>query len=222
MRVGGGSLVTTRDVFITGGSGYIGRRLILALASRGHRVRALVREGSRHKLPAGCTTIVGDALNAATFAPHVAPEDSFVQLVGTPHPSPAKAEEFQRVDLVSVRESVAAAAGGRVSHFVYISVAHPAPAMRAYIAVREAGEEMIRSSGLHATILRPWYVLGPGHRWPYVLVPAYWILERLPPTRDAARRLGLITLEQMIRACGFRKFWRADSGNSGHLGLGLW
>jgi uncharacterized protein YbjT (DUF2867 family) len=24
-------------------------------------------------------------------------------------------------------------------------------------------EEMIRESGLNATILRPWYVLGPGH-----------------------------------------------------------
>jgi hypothetical protein len=52
-------------------------------------------------------------------------------------------------------------------------------------------------SGLNATLLRPWYVLGPGHRWPYALLPMYWLLEQLPWTRDGARRLGLVTLEQM-------------------------
>ena len=44
------------------------------------------------------------------------------------------------------------------------------------------------------------HVFGPGHRWPYALVPFYWILERLPPTREGARRLGLVTLAQMVRA----------------------
>ena len=72
--------------------------------------------------------------------------------------------------------------------------------MKAYIEVREECESMIRDSGLNATILRPWYVLGPGHRWPFALLPAYWLLERLPSTRDGARRLGLVTLEQMLRA----------------------
>jgi uncharacterized protein YbjT (DUF2867 family) len=53
---------------------------------------------------------------------------------------------------------------------------------------------------MSATILRPWYVLGPGHRWPYVLQPIYRMLERLPATRDGARRVGLVTLEQMLAA----------------------
>jgi hypothetical protein len=43
-------------------------------------------------------------------------------------------------------------------------------------------------------------VLGPGHRWPYLLVPAYWLAERLPQTRASARRLGLVTLDQMTEA----------------------
>jgi hypothetical protein len=30
---------------------------------------------------------------------------------------------------------------------------------------------MIGQSGLNTTILRPWYVLGPGHYWPYLLKP---------------------------------------------------
>src|SRR6185312_11442549 len=98
------------------------------------------------------------------------------------------------------RASVAAAAVGGIQHFVYVSVAQPAPMMKDYLAVRAEGESLLRASGLNATILRPWYVLGPGHRWPYALIPAYWICERLPPTREGARRLGLVTLNQMLNA----------------------
>jgi hypothetical protein len=49
-------------------------------------------------------------------------------------------------------------------------------------------------------ILRPWYVLGPGHRWPYRLLPFYKLMEWLPFTRSGARRLGLVTLDQMVLA----------------------
>jgi hypothetical protein len=38
-----------------------------------------------------------------------------------------------------------------------------------------------------------------GHHWPYVPLPMYWLLERIPATHESARRLGLVTLEQMVR-----------------------
>jgi hypothetical protein len=59
---------------------------------------------------------------------------------------------------------------------------------------------MIRGLRVKATILRPWYVLGPGHWWPLALEPVYAALERIPSTAESARRLGLVTIEQMIRA----------------------
>jgi hypothetical protein len=31
-----------------------------------------------------------------------------------------------------------------------------------------------------------------------VLLPFYWICERLPATRESARRLGLVTIAQML------------------------
>ena len=119
------------------------------------------------------------------------------------HPSPAKASEFRRVDLVAGLGAVAAAKTAGIRHFVYLSVAHPAPMMHAYIAVRSECEAAIQSAGLNATILRPWYVLGPGHRWPYLLLPIYKLAELLPQTREGAQRLGLVTLEQMANALTF-------------------
>ncbi len=189
-----------RCVFVTGATGYIGRALIEALLARGHRVRALARAGSSRRVPHGATIVEGNALDAATFENQVAPADTLVHLIGTPHPNPAKAASFRSVDLDSVAAAVTAARAAGVAHFVYVSVAQPAPVMRAYIEARRAGEAQIRRSGISATILRPWYVLGPGHRWPFVLVPFYAVLESVPATREFARRLGLVTLDQMVQA----------------------
>ncbi len=190
----------THRVFVAGGTGYVGRPLITLLLERGHEVQALVRPGSEGKLPAGCQAIRGDALDGKSYAAKIAPADTFVQLVGVAHPSPAKAAEFRSIDLASGHSAVEAAKGAGVRHFVYVSVAHPAPIMKAYIEVRSRCEDMISESGMNATILRPWYVLGPGHRWPYFLLPMYKLMELLPSTREGAARLGLVTLEQMVRA----------------------
>ncbi len=187
-------------VFVTGGSGYMGRRVIPRLLERGHAVRALARPGSEHKVPPGAVIVQGNALDAATFAAEVPPAETFLQLVGTPNPGPGKAQQFREVDLVSVRASVAAARGAGIRHFIYVSVAQPAPIMAGYIAVRAEAEALIKGAGFAATFLRPWYVIGPGHRWPLALVPFYWLGERLPATRESAVRLGLVTIAQMVEA----------------------
>jgi uncharacterized protein YbjT (DUF2867 family) len=187
-------------IFLTGGTGYLGSRLIPILAARGHEVVALARPGSESKLPAGCTVVVGDALDGVSYQRHVSGCDTFIQLVGVAHPSPAKAKEFVAIDQRSGMEAIRVAQMAGVQHFLYASVAHPAPAMHAYIAARSACEAVLRASGLNATILRPWYVLGPGHRWPYALIPFYWLAERIPATREGARRLGLVTVKQMLNA----------------------
>jgi len=193
-----------RHVFVTGGTGYIGLALLDALVTRGHKVRALVRPSSAGRLPHGVGPVFGNALDADSYADEVPPADTFVQLVGTPHPGPRKAAEFSRVDLPSGLASVNASLLANVRHLVYVSVAHPAPVMHEYVAARAAVEarigEACATSWLAATVLRPWYVLGPGHRWPYLLTPLYALGRVLPPTRAGAQRLGLVTHAQMVAA----------------------
>ncbi|HJW96189.1 MAG TPA: NAD(P)H-binding protein [Thermoanaerobaculia bacterium] len=188
------------NVFMTGATGYIGRNLVPTLLARGHVVRALVRAGSETKLARGAVAIRGNALDASTFIDQIAPSDTFVQLVGVAHPSPAKAAEFRSIDLVSVTQSVDAAKRANVRHFVYLSVAQPAPIMREYVAVRAEGERLIRSTTLPATFIRPWYVLGEGHRWPYLILPLYWLAMLSPASRDTARRLYPVPLRKVIHA----------------------
>lgn len=193
-------MIQRHNVFIAGATGYMGRRLIARLLDRGHEVRALSRPGSEGKLPPGCTPVIGNALAAASYADRIPPADTFVQLVGVAHPSPSKATEFRNIDLPSCLGAIAAAKSAAIRHFVYVSVAHPAPMMHAYIAVRCECEKAIADAALNATVLRPWYVLGPGHRWPYLLLPLYKVAEMLPSMREGALRLGLVTLEHMTTA----------------------
>jgi uncharacterized protein YbjT (DUF2867 family) len=188
------------DVLVAGGTGYIGQRLVPVLVARGHCVRVLARASAVSRVPTGAAAVPGDALDAGSYTAAVRPGDTIVHLVGTPHPSPSKAAEFQRVDLPSIRAAVAAGLAQRAAHLVYVSVAHPAPIMAAYIAVRAEGEATIAAAGLTATILRPWYVLGPGHRWPLALVPLYAAARSIPSLRDGAERLGLVTIDQMVVA----------------------
>jgi uncharacterized protein YbjT (DUF2867 family) len=187
------------DVLVTGATGYIGRPLCAALAARGHRVRALVRAASIGKVAPGTEARAGNALDTGDVVDALPAGGTLVHLVGTAHPSPSKAVEFRSVDLASILASVAAARA-RDAHLVYVSVAQPAPVMRAYVAARAEGEAAIGAARLTATILRPWYVIGPGHRWPLVLVPLAALAERLPATRDTALRLGFVTLGQIVDA----------------------
>jgi len=193
-------VMSAHPVFVAGGTGYLGKSLIAALLQRSIRVHALAREESLRKLPPGVVPVVGNALDDATFAAAIPPHSTFVHLIGTPHPNPSKAAEFRRVDLASIQASVRAACHAAARHFVYVSVAHPAPVMHAYIAVRTEGEALVRASGIPATILRPWYVLGPGHWWPGVLLPLYAILRAIPATSAGAERLGLVPRAAMIGA----------------------
>jgi uncharacterized protein YbjT (DUF2867 family) len=189
-----------QKIFVTGGTGFIGGSLIPRLLAHGHAVTALVRAASAGRLPAGSRPVIGDVLSAESYEAEAHGADCLVHLTGVAHPNPGKAREFIEIDLASARAAIGVAVNAGVKHFVYLSVAQPAPVMGAYVEARRRGEEMVKASGLDATLVRPWYVLGPGRRWPYVLMPAYWLARLLPGMRDFTERLGFVTLEEMTVA----------------------
>ncbi len=190
--------MSSKQIFITGATGFIGSALTAELLRRGHQVSALTRPGSDSKLPAECRVVHGDALDGQSYASQISPADTFVHLVGVSHPSPSKGAEFRAIDLQSIRQAVASAVEAGVRHFVYLSVARPAPIMREYQEVRSEGESLITQARLNATFIRPWYVLGPGRRWPMALIPMYAMARLFPATREGALRLALVTREQMV------------------------
>ena len=85
-------------IFVTGATGYLGARLIPLLLERGHHVTALVRQESVRTAPSGCRIVIGNPLDAGTFAAAVHGTDTLVQLVGVPKPAPWKGPRFRAID----------------------------------------------------------------------------------------------------------------------------
>lgn len=188
------------NIFITGGTGYMGKRLIQMLSAKGHEVVALVRKESEHKLPVGIKKVIANPFDAQSFQNAIPRGAVFVQLLGVPHPSPRKKHLFRQIDLQSVKASADAAAAARCSHFVYVSVAMmESGIMKDYQQVRREGEAYILAKGLKASFIRPWYVLGPGHWWPILLLPLYGIAALVPSLQKKARAFALVTIAQMLQ-----------------------
>lgn len=190
-----------KQVFVVGGTGYMGTRLISALLKKGHTVTAIARKGSENKLPVGTRIVIANPFDPNSFAGQVPPSAVFVQLLGIAHPSPKKAAQFISIDLQSVKVSLVAADKAGVAHFVYLSVAmEPSGMMHAYQQTRRTAEACCLKTNIPSTFLRPWYVLGPGHYWPVLLLPLYWMAYLIPSFRKKAKAFGLVTIRQMIRS----------------------
>src|ERR1041385_6364878 len=108
-----------RRVFVSGGTGYMGRAVGPALIARGHAVTMLARSGSERKAPPGARVVTGNALDVATFTEQVQGADTFLHLVGVAHPAPWKEHAFRAIDLASMRASARAAKHQHIAHFVY-------------------------------------------------------------------------------------------------------
>src|ERR1700682_3217280 len=115
-------MTETHSICVTGGTGYIGRRLIPLLTHRGHVVKAVVRAGSQNKLPGNVSVVIADPLKADSYTESIRGCDTFIHLIGVPHPSPAKAAQFRAIDLPSIQIAVKAARDAGIRHFIYLSV----------------------------------------------------------------------------------------------------
>ena len=168
----------SRRVAVTGATGFIGRHVLRALASRGDRVTAVVRPDSpglrAGPLPEGTDTIQAN-LTAADLERAFEGADAVVHLAGIV--STARRADYTTVNQEGTR-AAAEAARDVGAHLVYVSslaAAGPAPAssprteadtpapITTYGLTKLGGEQAVeRVEGLRWTTLRPGVVYGEG------------------------------------------------------------
>ena len=141
-----------RSVLVVGATGSIGRHVVDEALRRGLRTRALVRPGSRTRLPDGAEIVQGDLTRAETLADAVDGVDAVVFTQGS-HGDPRQAE---LVDYGAVRNTIEALAGRlvRISLMTTIGVTKRSAGHDA----KRRGERLVRATGWPYTIVRPgWF-----------------------------------------------------------------
>lgn len=156
-----------REILVTGGTGFIGRRVCRALVERGWLPRLLVRPGSEAKLPEDlkgrCRFSPGDATDRESVENAAQSTDAILHLVGIIREDPGRGVTFGRLHVETARNVLAAARRWDIPRVVHMSALGAVPGgTTAYHHTKGIAEALVRESGLSWTILRPSVVFGEG------------------------------------------------------------
>lgn len=147
-------------IFVTGGTGFVGRVVLAELQRRGLKVRALARGDGP---PTGGVEWVRGSLPDDDPAPWLDGVHTVIHLAATTGKAPAS--EHRRVNLDGTARLVEASARAGVRRFVFMSTiaaAYPEHDHYPYGAAKLEAEAKVRDSGMQWLVLRPTIVLGPG------------------------------------------------------------
>ena len=155
-----------RSVTVFGGSGFIGRHLVLKLARDGWRIRVAVRDPERAAFlkPMGdvgqIALVKADVRDAARVALALDGMDAAVNLVAILYEGGGRTFEAIHVaGAANVARAAKAAGCERLVHVSAIGADKASPSR--YAQTKAAGEEAVAAAFPGATILRPSLVFGP-------------------------------------------------------------
>lgn len=136
-------------VLVTGGSGTIGRRLIVVLRESGWRVRAL---RSRRDVPEADETTAGSLFDAPALVEATRDCAAVAHLAGVTHAR--RSETYQRVNVMGTRNVAAAAEAAGVSRILLISSRAATSTGGAYGVSKLEAEAVVRNAQVPWTIVR--------------------------------------------------------------------
>jgi NADH dehydrogenase len=151
-------------ILVTGGTGFVGSRVVHALRAEGRDLRMLVRQGSA--AAPGIEHVTGEVGDPDSLAAAVEGCTHVVHLVAIIKGRP---QEFHTVMAEGTRSLITAAREAGVERFLLMSAlgtSEPTPATVPYFRAKWAMEQEIGASGLEHTIFRPSFVFGRGGALP--------------------------------------------------------
>lgn len=151
-------------ILVTGGTGFIGPRIVHALRAQGHAVRVLVRSPTRgaHAQSIGAELVVGDITDPDSLAAAANGCTHIIHLVAIITGRPAA---FDLVMTQGTRNLVDAARNTGVERFVLMSAlgtSEQTSKLIPYYKAKWAMEQTVRASGLEHVIFRPSFAFGQG------------------------------------------------------------
>lgn len=153
-------------ILMTGGTGYVGSRLVEKLVEQGRDVRLLVRDvaAAQRRFPHGVTFAHGDVTAPETLLTALAGVDAVIHLVAIIRERGTRTFEkvnYQgTVDIVDAEKEVGVRRHLQMSALGALGDPH-----FPYHDTKYRAEQYVKASGLDWTIFRPSIIFGPGDQF---------------------------------------------------------
>ena len=213
-------------MLLTGGTGFIGRRVLSMLCERGAHVRVLLRSHSTGAEPIRNSitveAVLGDLEDATSLKRACVGIDTVLHIAGFAHANTANTPDFAArhwaINAEGTFRLLDAAAATGVKRFVFLSsckaVGDPGPhcvdeswaaaADTPYGQAKRAAEERVlavgREHGWHVVNLRPVLVYGPGMKGNLAQLIAAARYAWFPPLPETGNRRSLIHVDDVAQA----------------------
>lgn len=148
-------------ILLTGGTGYVGGRLLTSLEAGGSKVRCIARrpEVLQARARAGTEVVAGDCLDRASLQPAMADVHTAYYLVH----SMGSAGKFEEQDRTAARNFAAAAKESGVRRILYLGgLGEADSSLSSHLRSRHEVGELLRQSGVEVIEFQASIVLGSG------------------------------------------------------------
>jgi uncharacterized protein YbjT (DUF2867 family) len=174
-------------ILVTGGTGFVGPKIVHALRGEGRPVRALARRPERQEQLRswGCEVVQGDVTDAESLRRASEGCEGVVHLVALPPFSDPKA--IERVMIQGTHDLVAAATAAGVPRFVLMSAlgtSQETVDVAPYYRAKWEMERAVKDAGLEHVVFRPSFVFGKDGG----LLPQQIMLVRWSPVNPVIGR----------------------------------
>jgi 2-alkyl-3-oxoalkanoate reductase len=213
--------LTMMHILVTGGTGFLGRHLVLALQAQGHAVHVLGRneKACRELQEAGNEVVRADLSDAPAVRAACATMDAVIHVAALSAPW-GRRDDFYRANVDGTAHIIAGCQAHKVARLIHVSspsvvfdgrdhllgteaMPYPKRFMCHYAETKKLAEDLVQAAnrqGLATTILRPKAIFGPGDTslLPRLLNAARQ--GRLPQIGDGANCVDLTYVDNVVHA----------------------